>query len=55
MSPEIKENLKLCNDILHKFKKLGKSKATGPDIFFLIDELKIKTKWLKTLYKQIID
>lgn len=54
MSNEIEENLKLCDEILKRFKKLGKSTKDRPDIWLLIDELKTKTKWLKTLYKRII-
>lgn len=54
MKAEIEKNLNLCDEIRKKFIKLGKSKVNRPDIFLLIDELKIKTKWLKELYKQII-
>ena len=54
MDPKIKENIKTCNDILQKLKKLEKTKVKRPDIFVLIDELKVKIKWLKELYKQII-
>ena len=59
MTPEIKKNIDVCKEIINGFKELLKSKATGPakaigpDIYFLIDELKTKTEWLKTLYKQI--
>ena len=54
MKPEIKKNLAICDEILKRFKRLGKSQVERPDIFLLIDELKTKTKWLKDLYKQII-
>jgi len=54
MKAEIKENIDICDEIIERFGRLLKSKATGPDIFFLIDELKTKTEWLKTLYKQKI-
>ena len=53
MKPEIKKNITVCKEIIKGFKGLLKSKATGPDIYFLIEELKTKTEWLKTLYKQI--
>jgi len=55
MSREIEENLAVCDEILERYKKLGKSSKDRPDIWLLIDELKTKTKWLKELYKQIID
>ena len=54
MTPDTKEKLRTCNDILQKLKKLSKSTKARPDIWLLIDELKTKTKWLKELYKQII-
>ena len=54
MNEEIEKNLKTCDEILEMFKKLGKSKSNRPDTFFLVDELKTKTKWLKELYKQVI-
>ena len=54
MTPEIKKNIAVCNEIIKRFEGLFKSKAIGPDIGFLIDELKTKTEWLKTLYKQKI-
>jgi len=54
MNDENKNKVKICNDILRDFKRLGKSKDR-PDIFLLVDELKSKVAWLKTLYKQIID
>jgi len=54
MKPEIKENIATCKEIIKKLTRLGKSKANRPDTFFLVDELKSKTKWLRDLYKQII-
>ena len=54
MSPEIKKNIEICENILKELKSLGKPIRDRPDIYLLIDELKIKIKWLKELYKQII-
>ena len=54
MSPEIKKNIKICKDILKELKSLRKPIRDRPDIYLLVDELKIKVKWLKELYKQII-
>ena len=54
MKEMIKENTDICDEIVKKFDILLKSKATGPDIYFLIEELKTKTEWLKTLYIQKI-
>ena len=53
MIPEIKKNIDTCNEIIKRYNRLLKSKATGPDIYFLIEELETKTEWLKTLYQQI--
>ena len=54
MSPEIKKNIKICKDILKELKSLRKPIRHRPDIYLLVDELKIKIEWLKDLYKQII-
>ena len=54
MTPEIKKNIAVCNEIIKGFNRLLKSKETGPDIYFLIEELKTRTEWLKTLYTQKI-
>jgi hypothetical protein len=51
---EKKENIKTCDDIISKFKKMAKPIRDRPDIYFLVDELKTKVEWLKDLYKQII-
>ena len=55
MNEEIKKNIAICKEIRKNLIILGKSKATRADIFFLVDELKTKVKWLKELYRQIID
>ena len=55
MSPAIKENIKRCKNILKELKAMEKQIGERPDIYLLIDELKTKIKWLKELYKQIID
>lgn len=52
---EIEKNIKICKNILKQFKALGKPIKHRPDIYLLVDELKTKVKWLKELYKQIID
>jgi len=55
MNEEIEKNIAICRDIHRKLKTLGKPIRDRPDIFLLVDELKTKVKWLKELYRQIID
>jgi len=54
MKEMIKENTDICDGIIKKLDGLLKSKATGPDIYFLIEQLKTKVEWLKQLYLQKI-
>ena len=54
MTPEIEENLAVCDEILEKFAKLSDSDANEQNTWLKIGTLETQTKELKELYKQII-
>jgi len=54
MSPEIEENLVLCDEILDIFAILSDSDANEKNTWLKIGTLETQTMELKDLYKQII-